>query len=168
MALVPEPAGRRLRLTEVKGLVLGAALLVALAGCGAGSGDGDRSGQAVRSGAPSPSAPAAAPAQDRLTDRWWLATQSRAPDRELELMVHETACATGASAEGRIESAVEYSDDSIIVSISVRYRGGDQACPGNPDTSFRLVLDEPVGDRTILDARTSPPSKAGTGRPAGL
>jgi hypothetical protein len=75
-------------------------------------------------------------------------------------MVHEQACASGQPAERRIRPVVNYEADRIVVTITVENAGGDQACPGNPDTPFTLVLDEPVGDRVIYDGRTSPPVTA--------
>jgi len=97
-------------------------------------------------------------------NRWWLRTPPQRQDRSLDLWVHENACASGQSATGRIEPRVDYGADSITVTITVTYAGGDQACPGNPDTPYTLTLDEPVGDRVINDGGTSPPTRKG--RPA--
>jgi hypothetical protein len=101
-------------------------------------------------------------------NRWWLHTPPQPGDRTLDLKVHERACASGRSAEGRIRPVVQYRDDSIVVTITVPSAGGDQLCPGNPDTTFTLHLAEAVGDRAILDGRTAPPSRALTSRPGDL
>jgi len=55
---------------------------------------------------------------------------------------------------------VAYNAEDITVTIVVTNAGGDQACPGNPDSPFTLKLSEPVGDRVIKDGRTSPPTQA--------
>lgn len=117
--------------------------------------------------------PPASPAPLDVNDtpagnRWWLATPPRPDDRALDLVVHERACASGQSADGRIRPVVEYRPDSILVTITVPYAGGFQLCPGNPDTPFRLPLDEPVGDREILDGRSSPPGRALTSKPGDI
>ena len=80
----------------------------------------------------------------------------------LPLLVQERECASGQSAEGRIERPdVEYRSDAVIVTVRVRDLGGDQDCPGNPDTPFVLRLDEPVGDRELLDGGKRPPAPPG-------
>lgn len=97
-------------------------------------------------------------------NRWWLRTDAQREDRSLDLWVHENACASGNRETGRIRPDVDYADDSITVTIRVEYAGGDQTCPGNPDTPYTLVLDEPIGDREIKDGKTTPPTRKG--RPA--
>lgn len=93
-------------------------------------------------------------------NRWWVSARPNPDDRTLELVVHEDACASGQPATGRIRADVKYLADRITVTITVKNAAGFQACPGNPDTPFTLMLDEPVGDRVIYDGRTSPPSTA--------
>ncbi len=46
----------------------------------------------------------------------------------------------------------------MIITIEVIPRAGPNACPGNPDTPYTVELDEPLGDRQLLDGRTDPPS----------
>jgi hypothetical protein len=78
---------------------------------------------------------------------------------EVPLMVNENACASGRTAEGRIEEPdVDYRRDAVVVTIRVRERSGDQDCPGNPDTPYVLRLDEPVGNRALLDGGQRPPA----------
>lgn len=77
----------------------------------------------------------------------------------LPLLVNEEECASGESATGRIEDPnVDYRRDAVIVTIRVRDRGGDQSCPGNPDTPFLLRLNEPIGNRALLDGGKRPPA----------
>lgn len=73
---------------------------------------------------------------------------------ELPLLVGEVACASGRDASGRIEVAVDYHDDSIVITAYVRPREGDQDCQGNPPTPYLLQLDEPIGERELINGAT--------------
>jgi hypothetical protein len=74
----------------------------------------------------------------------------------VEVMEHE--CASGQPADGRIaEPIVEYGEDAITVTIPVHEVEGGATCPGNPWTPFLLELDEPIGDRQLLDGGPWPP-----------
>lgn len=77
----------------------------------------------------------------------------------IDVLVNERACASGTSAEGRIAPAtVEYGPETVTITLAVIPVTGPAACPGNPDTPFTIELDEPLGDRTLLDGGTTPPS----------
>ncbi len=80
---------------------------------------------------------------------WELAFEPDVASSELHLLVQERACASGRSAEGRIVVDVESTADTITLTVSVRPLGGDQECPGNPNTPFVMVLPDRVGDRRI-------------------
>jgi hypothetical protein len=73
-------------------------------------------------------------------------------------LVHERECASGHSAEGRIE-LVELNEttEQVQLRVGVRPRDGDQNCPGNPPTPFTIDLGGPLGDREIIDASVVPP-----------
>lgn len=89
-----------------------------------------------------------------------LASQPDADATEIELEVYERACASGEAADGRVEVVKkELTDDALRLVVGVRPRGGDQTCPGNPATALTIDLDEPLGDRTIVDASTLPPQR---------
>jgi hypothetical protein len=76
----------------------------------------------------------------------------------LALLVTERACASGRSADGRVELlALEETGTEIRLRIGVRPLPGDQNCPGNPPTPFDVDLRGPVGDRAILDVGVEPP-----------
>lgn len=79
-----------------------------------------------------------------------------APDpesRELALSVTEMACNSGEDAQGRIEVvSVEESADQVRLVLGTAPRGGVQNCPSNPATPFTVTLDDPVGDREIINA----------------
>ena len=77
---------------------------------------------------------------------------------EVSILVTEMACNSGEDAEGRVAVAsLRETDDVVEVVIAVRPRGGGQTCPSNPPTPFTLTLDDPLGDRELLDASVVPP-----------
>ena len=71
---------------------------------------------------------------------------------EVPIVVKEHGCASGRSAEGRIRAEVDHRLDAVVIAIGVRPLGGDQTCPGNPDTPYTVELDEPLGRRPIEGA----------------
>ena len=74
------------------------------------------------------------------------------------LLVTETACNSGQDAAGRVEvTSLQETGSTVEVVIAVSPRRGDQTCPSNPPTPFTVDLDEPLGDRLLLDASTVPP-----------
>jgi hypothetical protein len=74
--------------------------------------------------------------------------------------VLERECASGQPADGRIaDPIVEYGADAIIVTIPVRRVEGGATCPGNPWTPFVLELEEPIGNRLLLDGGPWPPER---------
>jgi hypothetical protein len=74
--------------------------------------------------------------------------------------VMERECASGRPADGRIaDPIVDYGEDAITITVPVRRVEGDATCPGNPWTPFVLELDEPVGDRLLLDGGPWPPEQ---------
>ncbi len=85
---------------------------------------------------------------------WVLRQEPQRSATSLELLVEERACASGRSAEGRIEVDVDESPDAISLSVGVRRLDGDQECPGNPRTPYRVDLSEPVGDRDIRSSQS--------------
>jgi predicted small lipoprotein YifL len=112
-------------------------LLLALAGCGQGG-----AGQA---------------ASDAPVARVQLAHEPRPEDRELHLLVQELECASGHSAEGRIAPPeVEYQEDKVVVTMRVERRSNDEDCNGGPATPYALELEEPLGERALLDGSRNP------------
>lgn len=74
--------------------------------------------------------------------------------------VMERACASGQAADGRIaDPIIEYGEDAITITIPVRPVEGGATCPSNPWTRFVVELDEPVGDRRLLDGGPWPPEQ---------
>jgi hypothetical protein len=91
---------------------------------------------------------------------WWLDPAAAPPGpetTELHVLVMELACASGASADGRIaEPVIATSSTTVTVTIGVRAREGDQTCPSNPATPFVVLLPEPLGERQLLDGGHAP------------
>lgn len=76
---------------------------------------------------------------------------------EIDVLVMEQACNSGQDARGRIvEPALIDAADNITVVFAVRPRGGVHDCQSNPETPFLLTLDEPLGDRRLLDGSEVP------------
>jgi hypothetical protein len=144
-----------LRLRIMSGAA-GLVLVLALAGCAEGASGHAAAVRQSNSPAPSNTNRTETP----TGNRWWVTTRPAASDNRVEMMVHEDACASGQPATGRIRPDIEYEADRIIVTVKVENAGGDQECPGNPDTSYRLELEEAIGDRAIYDGQTSPPTRA--------
>jgi hypothetical protein len=96
---------------------------------------------------------------------WWIDPAHAAPTAKsttIHALVREQACASGQSAEGRVEAPIIKLDAaSITVTYRVRGRQGTgQDCQGNPTTPIELTLPEPLGNRTLLDGGSDPPRDA--------
>lgn len=96
---------------------------------------------------------------------WWLDPKALAPTPDatsIAALVLEESCASGHTAEGRVEPpTIELTDTSVIVTFSVRQLPGGQDCPGHPPTPTVFQLPEPLGNRTLYDGGDEPPRKAG-------
>lgn len=76
---------------------------------------------------------------------------------QLRLLVVEQACASGEDATDRVLVEVDADDDEIRLLVGVAPRDGDQSCPSNPATPFTVDLNEPVGNRQVIDVGRYPP-----------
>ncbi len=80
----------------------------------------------------------------------------------LRVAVTEQACASGEPAEGRVaERAIAYRDAVITIHFAVKTLPGDATCVPGPAAQVRIDLDEPVGERALLDGSVFPRSSAG-------
>lgn len=88
----------------------------------------------------------------------WLAVQRDPPATTVELLVMELGCNSGQDASGRVR-AVEQVEaaDTVELLVAVEPRTGDATCQGNPATPFTVTLDQPLGDRTVVDTSVYPP-----------
>lgn len=100
------------------------------------------------------------PAGDNLGEADLTLAQPPSPDdTSIDLLVHERACASGQSAEGRIELIeLDETAQQVRVRIGVRPPAGDaQTCQGNPPTPFTVELTQPLGQREVIDTSVVPP-----------
>lgn len=84
---------------------------------------------------------------------------------ELTVLVMEHQC-TGARDPRPFldEPTVTESPDRVVISWTSRRVEGDATCPGNPAVSQVVELAEPLGERTLLDGSTWPPTVVGAER----
>jgi hypothetical protein len=81
-----------------------------------------------------------------------------AETRAFDALVVEQACASGQPSDGRIAPPViVYQADAILITFGVAPRPGGQDCPGNPPGHYEVMLAEPIGGRTLMDAAVFPP-----------
>jgi hypothetical protein len=73
----------------------------------------------------------------------------------LETLVLEEGCASGQTAQGRIIHDVKYREDAVVVRFRVVTLGA-ATCPSHPPTRHVITLDEPLGDRELLDGAVAP------------
>jgi hypothetical protein len=78
---------------------------------------------------------------------------------ELHILVWERTCSSGLPTTGRMSAPdIEYTPETLTITIGVRPLGGPQACPGPPGTPATVRLVEPLGTRTLLDGGRVPPA----------
>ncbi len=97
---------------------------------------------------------------------WWIDPAGPPLGREateFDALVLERACAGGQSSDGRIAPPfVLYEEDTVVLTFGVVLKPGGQRCPGHPPGSYHVTLDEPIGDRWLLDGGVFPPRDATT------
>lgn len=96
------------------------------------------------------------------TGRWRLDPRAHPPrpdSRILHLIISGTACVSGRSPFGRIRPLLaQYGTDVIELTVLLRpIDGGFQTCLGSASVRRTVVLDEPLGERELLDAAIYPP-----------
>ena len=80
---------------------------------------------------------------------------------ELHVLVWETTCSGGAPTTGRMSAPdIEYTPETVTITIGVRPLGGIQTCPLGPGTPATVRLAEPLGLRTLLDGGRVPAAPA--------
>ncbi|HEX2086619.1 MAG TPA: hypothetical protein VHF89_13125 [Solirubrobacteraceae bacterium] len=94
----------------------------------------------------------------------WRRRQRREPPpadaTRIPVLVQEDECASGRDARGRIlPPLVHYGRRTVTVTYFVRPRSGAQNCQGVPPTPATLVLDEPLGGRSLRDGGPYPPRR---------
>lgn len=73
-------------------------------------------------------------------------------DTELRLLVTEQAFASGQRADGRLLAPDIYADEhELVLRLFVSPRPGYQTGARSPETPVRVLLDEPLGSRQLID-----------------
>jgi hypothetical protein len=101
-----------------------------------------------------------------LRDGMWVHVSSEGPldtaSTTVTVDVQEIACTSS-------RDPVPHLDDPVLVTTATdvtvywtsRLPDGAQSCPGNPTASQTMTLDEPLGDRRLLDGSRWPPVPVG-------
>lgn len=114
------------------------------------------------SGAEDPSTDDAAGSEDSTAATWHLVNNDvTAESTLLEIGVMRIECAGGET--GRVLSSdITYNDDQIIIEALVEtLPDGAYTCPSNNVVPIEVHLDEPVGDRELVDGICHPPGGSG-------
>jgi len=97
-------------------------------------------------------------ASDGSVVDWTLANpeQVNADSTVLQLLATEVACTSGQPIGDRLhEPEVTYTSDAILIKLTAEPLSGSQNCPGIPAQPVQVELAEPVGERKIVDARST-------------
>ncbi len=93
----------------------------------------------------------------------WIFDRHIAPDPEsnaLEIEIMEQACANGkAPFDREIVPVIIESDDAVSITVLVESIGGDVTCPSNPWHSVVVSLGAALGDRSVFDGASIPPTE---------
>ncbi len=93
---------------------------------------------------------------------WWRRGDGPLPAdaTRVPVFVQEDECASGRDARGRIlRPLVHYGRHTVTVTYFIRPLRGASTCQGVPPTPAVLVLDEPLGRRTLRDGGPYPPQQ---------
>lgn len=85
-------------------------------------------------------------------------------DRTLRVLLSELACTSGADPRPRLEEPqISYAEQSVTIALFVRYidaaPGEFFTCIGVPPVPTKIELDQPLGERELLDGGIYPPQK---------
>jgi len=91
---------------------------------------------------------------------WWRDPDAddSGDDRVLHVFATDPNCASGRPTGDRLRPpTLETTDDEVVITFTAEPVTGDQSCPGHPPTPYQVQLDEPIGERTLLDGTYWPP-----------
>jgi len=96
---------------------------------------------------------------------WILDPDAPAPDaaaRTFTALVTERTCTGGKPMGARLQApSIVSGADAVLVVFAARPLEGDSFdCPGNPPSRVVVRLDEPLGERRLLDAAFFPPAES--------
>lgn len=91
----------------------------------------------------------------------WYVDPARMPldpnDSVLHLLVYEPACASGMPADGRVKvTSLQQTDASVELALEIKPQRGTFSCQGNPPTYVDVPLQQPIGDRALIDVGAVP------------
>ena len=80
-------------------------------------------------------------------------------DTRLRVLVHEWEC-HGFRVPKRedVHPRIIYGEENVIVILRIEYPQGGATCPGTPPFRYTVRLDEPMGDRALVDGGRYPPN----------
>lgn len=123
--------------------------LIALvaAGCAGATAVSDSSAIETDSSEQAPSSPASA-----VPSPWVLRNPTVDPSATtLDILVSERECASGLRADDRISYELTSDETEVVITALITPVVGGAECPGNPFTPLSVALDEPIGDRELID-----------------
>ena len=97
---------------------------------------------------------------DRSTATWKLESEPQPDATELTLLVEERACSSGRKlTEENTDADIEYTEEEIHIVMSGDPLRGAYNCIGNLPAPITVQLEEPIGDRRLVDAGSYPPQR---------
>lgn len=110
--------------------------------------------------------------EDKSVLRWAFDQAAYPPDpevTELTLLASDTQCSGGRDIEGLIEPEVTYTRSRIEVLLTAPSletgKNSAYTCIGTAPTEYTLQLEEPVGERDVVDVSVYPIVEPGPGTP---
>lgn len=91
--------------------------------------------------------------------RWAFTDASYPPAadaKQVEVLVTEVNCSSGRELDDLIEQSVTYREEEIYVILTAPVVSGAQTCQGTMPVKYTLTLEEPPGDRAIVDPSVYP------------
>ena len=105
------------------------------------------------------SCPIRVPLPDGLGDVEWRIDPEQPANplsAELHLLAIGHSCSSGQPMNDRLATPQLFETrDAIYIALVAFRPTGDQTCPGNPEEAVTIALDQAIGDRSILNARTA-------------
>ena len=75
-----------------------------------------------------------------------------AEDTEIHVLATERGCASGREMGDALRGPqVLETDTEVVIAFAVELPLGGQECPGNPPTAVTVTLDQPLGDRELVN-----------------
>lgn len=82
-------------------------------------------------------------------------------DRAVHLQVQRVDCASGKTGE-IVGADVDYQDEQIVIAVHLEPIVGAHTCQDNEQVPYTVELDEPIGQRELVDAACAAKPASGT------